>query len=322
MAAPAKPPLVRRWALLTPVVVLLVALPLLRPLRHPGRASMAERATVATARAVAERGTLRIDGLEGIDADRLLSVGEAVRHGPAGAVYSARPPAFGVLLAGPAWVLEQLGVGFVDRAELAEYWLTLLGVTLPTALGAGLVYRMGRLFELPRPWRAGLALAAALGSGWVSYATVLDPTAPAAALLVASATCLLYVAAKRRPARGIGWYPVAGLCAGVAAAFCPAALPVAAMLPGVILAMRTTRRLRAAGFALFLVGLAPAVVLHVALNARVTGDWLPAAYHPSFLPGFSPAVGLENLPPPESAWVTVGGTSTAWRGCSPAGTGR
>ena len=33
-----KRPLDRPWALLTPVVVLLVALPLLRPLRHPDAA--------------------------------------------------------------------------------------------------------------------------------------------------------------------------------------------------------------------------------------------------------------------------------------------
>ena len=303
MSANPKPPLVRRWALLTPVAVLLVTLPLLRPLRHPGRESLGERATVATARAVAERGELRIDRVEGVDADRLLSVGEAVRRRAGGPVYAARPPTFAVLLAGPIWVLNRLGIDFARHAELASYLLTLLGTALPTALGAGLIYRMGRLFELARPWRAGLALAAVFGSGWASYATALNPQAPAAALLVAATTCLLYVAAKRRPTRGFGLYPLAGLCAGLAAALSPAALAVAAMLPGIILAMRTRKRLRLLGLGLFIAGLAPAVGLHVALNARVTGDWIPASYHPSLFP----AAELSSLPPPESAWVTVGG---------------
>ena len=302
-------PLVRPWALLTPVVVLLIALPLLRPLRHPGRASMAERATLATARAVAEKGQLHLDGVEGVDVERLRSVGEAVRRGGTdGATYAVRPPTFAVLLAGPLWGIERLGLGFARHGELAAYLLTLIGTTLPTAIGAGLIYRMGRLFELPRRRRAGLALVAALAGGWVSYATVLNPHAPAAALLVASAAALLYVAAKRRPVKSFWLYPFAGLAAGLAAALSPAALPVGAMLPGMILAMRARRRLRAAGFALFLLGLTPAVALHVALNAPITGDWIPAAYHPSFLP---PTVEFADLAPPESVWVTIGGRVNA-----------
>jgi len=55
------------------------------------------------------------------------------------------------------------------------YLLTVLGVTLPAAGAAGLVYRMGRVFELRRPWRCGLAAAVVFGTGLVSYAVVLKP---------------------------------------------------------------------------------------------------------------------------------------------------
>ena len=96
--------------------------------------------------------------------------------------YANQPPTQGLLLAGPYWLLYHLGgLQFRNHPVLVEYLLTLLAVTVPVAAAAGMIYRMGRLFELTRPWRAGLALAVVLGSGMISYATVLNPFAPAAA---------------------------------------------------------------------------------------------------------------------------------------------
>jgi hypothetical protein len=56
--------MVRPWALFGPVVVLVVALPLLRPLRHPDPGAMSdeEMSRLATVQAIAEHGTLAIDG--------------------------------------------------------------------------------------------------------------------------------------------------------------------------------------------------------------------------------------------------------------------
>src|ERR671917_487186 len=55
--------MVRPWALLGPVVVLIIALPLLRPLRHPDPRAISddETARLATVQAVVDHGTLAID---------------------------------------------------------------------------------------------------------------------------------------------------------------------------------------------------------------------------------------------------------------------
>ena len=117
------------------------------------------------------------------------------------------------LLAPSYWVMRQAGIDFAKRPDLAMYLLTMIGVTIPVAGAAGLMYRMGRLFELRRPWRATLALVAVLASGLVSYATVLNPHAPAAALVLCAAACLIHVSiTNKRVARLRLAHPVGALC--------------------------------------------------------------------------------------------------------------
>ena len=83
---------------------------------------------------------------------------------------------------------------------------------------------------------AGLALAVVLGSGLISYCTVLNAHAPAAALLLAASACLFHVTLAPRPARAAGWLGLCGLCAvfaatvdAPAAIFLPLLLPVTAV---------------------------------------------------------------------------------------------
>ena len=80
---------------------------------------------------------------------------------------------------------------------------------------------MSRIFELSRPWRAGLATAVVLGSGLISYATVLNPYAPAAALVLLSAAILVQVSLVNTPLRSGGYLVFAGLFACLAAAIDP-----------------------------------------------------------------------------------------------------
>src|SRR5688500_18133777 len=84
---------VRPWALSVPVVVLLIALPLLRPLRHPEPDTMSddERARLATVQALVEHGTLAINDSTFVDTRF------KVRRG--GYWYSNQPPTLSVLLA-------------------------------------------------------------------------------------------------------------------------------------------------------------------------------------------------------------------------------
>src|SRR5262245_60840005 len=145
-------PKVRPWALSGPVIILFICLPLLRPLRHPAELSPDESARLATIRALVEHRTLALTP-EAFPVPRTQTV-----FAPDGRTYSDQPPMFSFLLAGPYWLMKRFGNTFRENPVLVPYLLTLIGVTIPVAGAAGLIYRMGRMFELPRIWRASLGL--------------------------------------------------------------------------------------------------------------------------------------------------------------------
>jgi len=270
-------PHVRPWALLAPILVLLVCLPLLRPLRHPDPREISndELARLATVESLVERRTLAVD-----EATYLPSAG-TFRHGDS--VYSEQPPALSILLAGPYWVMKQFGLTFEKNPALVAYLLTLIGATIPVAMAAGLIYRMGRLFELPRRRRSLLAAAVAFGSGLVSYGVVLNAHAPAAALILGAAACIVHVAIARRPGTTSGWLAIAGLCAALAATIDPAAVVFLVLFALTIPAMRWRWPMRFGGVVLYALGVAPALFLHGALLKPITGEMLPPAWHEQFV---------------------------------------
>ena len=271
-------PLVRPWALASPILVLLLALPLLRPLRHPdaNQVSDDEAARLATIAAAVEHHSLSLEGLDLGSGVPLPDTGLIRAHGH---IYSRQPPVMAVLLSGPYWVMSRWHLTLRESPILAPYLLTLFGVTIPVALAAGLIYKMGRVFELRRQVRCALAAAVVFGSGMFSYAVVLNPHASAAALVLGSAGALIYVANSRKPRRNIWWLIAAGGCAGLAMTLDPpaAVFPIPLMLT--IFAMRWPIVRRTAGAALFALGVVPPVYLHLALNFPITGDWKPALLH-------------------------------------------
>ena len=132
--------LVRPWALSAPVLVLVIALPMLRPLRHPDPQLISddEQARLATVQAIVERGSLDID-----DTDFTTHRKQIEYHGKS---YSNQPPMMSAMLSGAYWAMHRRGLTFERDPATVAYLLTLLGVTIPAACAAGLVYRMGRLF--------------------------------------------------------------------------------------------------------------------------------------------------------------------------------
>jgi MFS family permease len=258
---------VRPWSLSAPIIVLLICLPLLSPLRHPLKSQMSdeEMARWATVQALVEHQTFAIDGTDFSDTHQRLKVADVS--------FSNQPPTQGLLLAGPYWVLHWFGITFSKRPQLVEYLLTMLGVTIPVAAAAGMLYRMARLFELRRPRRAALALLVVLGSGMISYATILNPYAPAAALVLGSAAILVQVSLVRSPLRSGGYLTAAGFFAALAAAIYPAAVVFTILFVGVILVMRWRPSLRIGGVLMYCIGMVPPVLLHMTLSGPVTGDW-------------------------------------------------
>jgi len=288
---PTRRPRVRPWALSAPVIVLLIAcpLPLIR-LQRLAELSDNEKSRLATVEALVDHGTFAInqsrpdfastrDRIEIFD----RSAGATHSGRPAILHYSKQPPVPAFLLAGPYWALQKgWGLRFADPQDTMKliYLLTLLTAALPAAGVAALVYRMGRVFELPRPLRAGLALVTVCGSGLISYSTALNSHAPAAALVMAACACLLHVVIAERPSRTGNWLVTAGFCAALAAVIDMAALLFLILLLPVVLAMRWPTSHRIGGLAMFVLGALPPLALHCVLTIGITGDVRPGFLHP------------------------------------------
>src|SRR5271165_6183431 len=90
-------PVVRPWAMAVPILVILVALPLLRPLRHPdaNEVSDDEAARLATIAAVVEHHSLSLEGLNLGPSVPLPSIALIRSHDH---IYSNQPPVPAVLL--------------------------------------------------------------------------------------------------------------------------------------------------------------------------------------------------------------------------------
>jgi hypothetical protein len=259
--------MVRPWALSAPILVLLVALPLLRPLRYPlpRQISDEEQARLATVQAIVEHGTLHIDGTDFTTTRSKIEVKDRW--------YSNQPPTMAALLSGSYWVMHRNGLTFHNDGPKVMYLLTLLGVTIPAACAAGLIYRMGRLFELRRWWRAALAAAAVLCTGMISYATVLNPHVPAATLVLAAAACLVHVTLSPKKTLRPFWMATAGLCAALAAAIDPTAIPFLFLLLIVVGAVRRRIGAQVGGLLAYAIGAALPIAVHAALTMPVSGDF-------------------------------------------------
>src|SRR5882672_10025316 len=275
-----RPPMVRPWGLAAPILVLVVCLPLLRPLRHPTDISDNERSRLATIEAIVEKHTLAIDGPLYFRSSSTITAHSPTpeRH------YSAQPPVMAAMLAGPYWLMHKLGLSFASNPALSAYLLTLIGVTLPVAGAAGLVYRMGRLFELKRPWRMMLAIAAVFASGLLSYATVLNSHAPAAFFILAACGCFFHGGLTRQRVRSYAWLGLAGLCAALAATIDLGATVYLVLLIAIILAMRWPLTSRLSGLIWYIAGAVGPILLHAWLTVPITGDMRPGFLHRELQP--------------------------------------
>jgi hypothetical protein len=283
-------PIIRPWALVAPILVLLVTLPLLRPLRHPSPLQISdnEASRLATVQSLIEHRSLSINDSSFVQTRDKIVVNEHY--------YSNQPPVFAVLLAGAYWAIHALGWSLDRNPTLVAYLLTVLGVTLPVSLCAGLIYRMGRIFELSRPWRAALAAGVIFGSGLISYGVVLNSHAPAAALVLASAACLIHITLAGRSTHTPNWLLLSGLCAGFAAVIDPPALVFLMLFLFVIVAMRWPIHFRLGGMLLYALGAAPAVLLHTTLVLPILGDLLPPKMHREFAVVDSHVAALNAVP--------------------------
>ncbi len=265
--AATRKPWVRPWALAGPIALLVFCLPLLRPLQHPAELPLEEARLVDMVRQNLS-GRLYIADTPPISSASLTEPS----------------PTFALVLTGPAWLMQTMGFDFDNNATLMAYMLIAIGVTLPVALSAGLIYRMGRLFELNRPQRAALGVLCVTASGLVSYATTLSAHALSAAVLIGSAYCVMYALRAVRAGRGIGWCVPAGALGMLSAALDPSSLPFVVMLPMVFIAWPVKWNFRLLAIGLFIAGSIAPVWLHRSLHGTPTAGPLAelAAQPPIF----------------------------------------
>ncbi len=303
MYGAAQRPLVRPWALSSPILVLLICLPLLRPLRHPDPRQMGEQelGRVAMIQSFAEHGTAAIEQstYQPLVQRRMVN----------GHIYSTQPPMQSLLMAGPYQIMRRLGLTLEDNSTLVLYLLTLFGITLPAALSAGLIYRMGRLFELRRQLRACLGAVVVLAGGLLSYGVAINGAAPAGTLLLASAACLTHLISVPRPKRAAAWLAVSGMLAALAGTVEPAALIFLPLFALVMLFMRWGWRMRAGGLGLYLLGALPPLFLNATLVLPMGGSWLPQ--QPSLVELSGPVSAQavfydEEDVPTRSVWLDMG----------------
>jgi hypothetical protein len=241
------------------VLILVVCLPLLRPLRQPDsrRWGEEEQMIASTVQSIVEQRSLAID--QSIFGKSPVAIEYAGRH------FSPYPPMYSVLLAPAYWGLLRYGLDYSDNIIFVQYVLTLVGAALPTALCVGLIYRLGRMFELRRPLRVLLGLVAVVGGGLIAYGVALNRHAPAAMLILIALSCVSHLAVTSHPHRDL-WYALIGGCAAaLAGTLDPPMLVAGTLFAIVMLAMRWSIAMRVSALLLYLIGGAPVVMLNLAL---------------------------------------------------------
>lgn len=266
----ASQPYVRPWGMAVPIAVLVICLPILRPLLHPDTRSDNERERFATIESLVEHGSFSFDGGS-------FNLPEKERR-----INNLQPPVLACLMAGPYWVMDHFGLTFRRNTALAEYLLILLGSTLPVAVSGTVIYRLGRIFELSRPRRTILSIATIFGSGLIAYATTLNGHAPAAMLLLC-AMASLYSAAGARTADHVrGYMMLGGLLAGFAAVIDMGAIFFLFLLPLTALTFKGGAWQRIVMLFSYILAAAVPLLLHCWLTQKITGDIRPGFLHQNY----------------------------------------
>ncbi len=293
--------MVRPWSIAGPVLVLLLASPLIRPLFSPASLTPREAMTLEAVRSVLRHHSLEIDPRRVTQAEAVYFDGQHF--------FSLDAPVFPVILSGISWLIERGGILIDENAVLHEYLLILFAITLPTAMSCGLIYRMARSFELQRWWRMMIALAAVLATGWFSYAVVLMPQALSAAMVVVAAASVWHLSNAKNPMLAVGWLAIGAFCASVAAVIDFNAAWMLLLMPIIVLVLKLPWRVRWMGMLLVIAGAAAPITLHATLTPAITGDLLPPRYHASELVSQVPMLlgQIDDSEPVDaSIWIGIG----------------
>lgn len=261
---------VRYWAIAVPLIVIAIAAPFLRPLRHVDVTGISDeervRLVVIDQLAHGQGFPLRVSAFS--DGEPPLTV---VTAADGDTLLPAQEPMLSVLGAAAWMLLELAGLHARPDDVVAVSVLTLLLATLPVAATTALIYRCARLLELGRLKRMAIAFASVACTGMLPYATFLNPYALAGLLITAAFASLAHTATARPPPAGLGHILLAGLLAGLGATVQPSVLPMAACLALVLLAMPWRKRFRLLSLSAFCLAAALPLTVHRAVLMQPYG---------------------------------------------------
>lgn len=245
----------------TGVTVFLAALFLCALLTKPHSFSWNDASRLATAQALAQRGTFAIEGtaFAGITLDKYRYRGRT---------YSDKSPLLSIQAALVAALLGTVGLTLTPQHALAIYFVTLFTVGVWFALGVAYVYALQRLLDVGPRAAVIAAVLSGIGTLALPYATVLVNHVPAGAAVIGA----VYHLARARRA-GIVHIVAAALFCFAAYAFDPAAAVV--IVAAAVLLWKQPRN----HAAVFMLVLIPLIAAQLAFNVAVSGSPRPPVFN-------------------------------------------
>lgn len=223
---------------------------------------------LGTVESIVERGTYRLD-----DSIFIRTVDKVFKDGH---FYSHQPPLLSTLEAPVYWALRLPGTRFNNRGRFVMiYAFSLLtnGIALAlTVIAFAAILAMAGVKPPLREWAAVLL---PMGTWLLPYGLVPNNHGIAGLLVAVLFWVLLTVewqGATRRRALAVG--AVLGLLAGIEV------LPIVSFVPLTVFYLLRRRDLDARGRVMFAAGLAVPLIAHGVINVSITGDVLPAGFHP------------------------------------------
>lgn len=226
-----------------------------------------EYSRLGTVESIVERGTYRLDDSTFIDTlDKIHRDGH---------FYSHQAPLLATLEAPVYALLRTTGARFNNSGRLVmTYAFSLLTNGIAFALTVIAFAKMLELAGAGGQWRSVLACVLPMGTWLLPYATVANNHGISASLLAWMIYLLMRIergAASQRLMLALG--AIVGLLVAIEL------LPLVSFAPLVVMYLYTRREISAAKWTAFAAAAVIPLLMHAAINIRITGDIIPAGFH-------------------------------------------
>lgn len=222
---------------------------------------------LGTVESIVDRGTYALDDS--------IFIGTIDKVQKDGHFYSHQPPLLSTIEAPVYWLLHLPGTRFNNRGRFVmTYAFSLLTNGLALALTVVVLARLLARANVPAAGRDVLAVLLVFGTWLLPYGIVPNNHGISALLMTAFVFLLLELERHGPSTRRVG---TIGLMLGLLSAV--ELLPLVSFVPVTIIELWLRRDLRSRHWGAFAAALALPLLVHAAINIRITGDVIPAGFH-------------------------------------------